>query len=203
MTDLDQNTEQLIFRAARKVFTLKGYNGARMQEIADEAGINKALLHYYFRNKDKLFEGVFGDVLKTLFPGLTNILTADLPLFEKIPLFVCQYIDILTNNPEIAGFVLYELRLNPQRLVGNMRDIGIDMNLIRSQIESEVAAGIIRPVKPEHLIANLISMTIFPFIARPVLMSVAGMDEVHYTKFIEERKRIVPETIIQSLKPIQ
>ena len=87
MSEKDSNTEQIILKAARKVFTHKGFDGARMQEIADEAGINKALLHYYFRSKDKLFEAIFKEVITTFFPRIISVLTSDLSLFEKITLF--------------------------------------------------------------------------------------------------------------------
>lgn len=201
MTELDSNTEKLIFRAARKIFTMKGYDGARMQEIANEAGINKALLHYYFRSKDKLFEGVFRDVFRTFFPGIKSILVTDRPIDEKIKLLVNQYLDILSGNPDVAGFIFHELRMNPQRLAGNIRDIVIDAREIRQMIQTEVEKGAIRPVRMEHLIANLISMTVFPFISKPVLMSLTGMDEPQFAQFIEERRKIIPEIIIQSIKP--
>lgn len=201
MSDIDNNTRQLIFGAARKIFTRKGFGGARMQEIADEAGINKALLHYYFRNKDLLFESIFRDAIKSFIPGIMQTMKADLPFFEKIRLFVVQYIDNLSENPDLAGFILHELRANPQHLAENLIDFGIDIAFFGKQIEAEVAAGRIRPVKPEHLLVNIVSLTIFPFIARPVLMGINRMDDEHFRQFIEERKALVPGIIIQSLKP--
>jgi hypothetical protein len=91
--------------------------------------------------------------------------------------------------------------MNPQRLAGNIRDIVIDAREIRQMIQTEVEKGAIRPVRMEHLIANLISMTVFPFISKPVLMSLTGMDEPQFAQFIEERRKIIPEIIIQSIKP--
>jgi TetR/AcrR family transcriptional regulator len=200
MTGLDTNTEQAILKAARKVFTHKGFDGARMQEIADEAGINKALLHYYFRSKDKLFEAIFKEVLNTVFPKIIAVLMSPVPLFEKIEKVSFNYIEMLKKNPDLAIFVFHEISRNPLRLVGNFKNAGADFNIIKIQIDEEVKAGIIYPIKAEHLIANLISMCVFPFIARPVFMGMAGMDNDAYDQFIEERKQIIPQTIITAIK---
>jgi TetR/AcrR family transcriptional regulator len=200
MTEIDLTTEQSILKAARKVFTHKGFDGARMQEIADEAGINKALLHYYFRSKDKLFESIFKDVLNNVFPKIISVLMSPIPLFEKIEKVSFNYIEMLKQNPDLAIFVFHEISRNPLRLVGNFKSAGADFNIVRIQIEEEVEAGNIYPVKAEHLIANLISMCVFPFIARPVFMGLTGMDQIAWLQFLEERKQIIPQTIITAIK---
>ncbi len=199
MTGLDLNTEQSILEAARKVFTHKGFDGARMQEIADEAGINKALLHYYFRSKDKLFEAIFKDVLNTVFTKIISLLMSPVPLFEKIEKVSFNYIEMLKQNPDIAIFVFHEISRNPQRLVGNFKNVGADFEIISKQIAEEVAAGNIISIKAEQLIANLISMCVFPFMAKPVLMGMTGMDKDAWLRFLEERKQIIPQTIITAL----
>jgi hypothetical protein len=107
---------------------------------------------------------------------------------------------MLKQNPDLAIFVLHEISRNPLRLVGNFKSAGADFNIIRIQIEEEVEAGKIYPIKAEHLIANLISMCVFPFIAKPVFIGMAGMDEGAYDQFIEERKQLIPHTIITSIK---
>ncbi|MFH1120870.1 MAG: TetR/AcrR family transcriptional regulator [Bacteroidota bacterium] len=200
MTGLDTNTEQLILKAARKIFTNKGFDGARMQEIANEAGINKALLHYYFRSKDKLFEAIFKDVLNTVFPKIIAVLMSQLSLFEKIEKVSFNYIEMLKQNPDLAIFVFHEISRNPERLVGNFKNVGADFEIIKAQIIKEADAGIIIPVKAEHLIANLISLCVFPFIARPVFMGMAGMNQEEFDRFLEERKQVIPQTIIAALK---
>ena len=199
MTGLDINTEQSILKAARKIFTHKGFDGARMQEIANEAGINKALLHYYFRSKDKLFEAIFKDVLNTVFPKIISVLMSPVPLFEKIEKVSFNYIEMLKRNPDIAIFVFHEISRNPQRLVGNFKNVGADFEIISMQIAEEVTAGNIIPIKAEHLIANLISLCVFPFIAKPVLMGMTGMDQDAWFRFLEERKQIIPQSIITAL----
>ena len=203
MSDTDTTTEEAILKAARTIFTRKGFDGARMQEIADEAGINKALLHYYFRSKDKLFEAIFREVLNTMFPRIISILTSPLPLFDKIEKISAAYIDILIHHPDIAGFVFHEISRNPARMVGNIKNVGADFEIIRKQVNEEIAAGNIIPVRAEHLVANMISMCVFPFIAKPVFMGMTGMDPDSYLQFLEERKRIIPQTIIKAIKTNQ
>ena len=94
-----ENTENQILKAAREVFIAKGYEGARMQEIADRAGINKALLHYYFRSKEKLFEAVFSEIAMNLFPAMKQLLEAEIGIKEKVTFFIKIYLKTLLENP--------------------------------------------------------------------------------------------------------
>ena len=109
----DKSTEERILEAAKKVFVQKGMAGARMQDIADEAGINKALLHYYFSNKEKLFEMIFLEAASKLFPRINAIFSSDQPLFEKIESFCEEYIAVVMENPYLPLFVLYEINQDP------------------------------------------------------------------------------------------
>lgn len=201
MNDKDLNTEQKILLAAKKVFVEKGLEGARMQEIADEAGINKALLHYYFRSKDKLFEGVFRDAFFRLLPTVLSVLKEEIPLFDKIRLFTEQYIDIFNENRYIPGFVLHELSRNPQRIVTLITSTGIQPEFFMEQVHEEVERGTIRPIDPRELVVNMLAMCIFPFVAAPILQNIIFLkDRGAFDAFIEERKRTVPEFIINSIK---
>jgi AcrR family transcriptional regulator len=201
MGEVEVNTEQKILKAAKKVFTLKGKGGARMQEIADEAGINKALLHYYYRSKDKLFEAIFIDAFFTMIPDVLDLLKADIPLFDKIEQFAEKYIDIFLENPFIPGFVMSELSQNPQRIVDLISNSGINPQFFIDQVLEEIQKGNIKPIKPQHLIVNLLSMCIFPFIATPILKNILfNQDSEKFTEFIEQRKKEVPEFIINSIK---
>lgn len=201
MSEVAANTELKILEAAKKVFTLKGMGGARMQEIADEAGINKALLHYYYRSKDKLFEAVFMDAFFTMVPDVMDLLKTDISLFEKIELFAEKYIDIFLENPFIPGFVLNELSQNPQRIVDLISKTGIQLQFFVDQINDEIANGTIKPIQPQHLIVNLLSMCIFPFIATPILKTIIfEQNDQKFIDFIEQRKKEVPEFIINSIK---
>jgi AcrR family transcriptional regulator len=201
MPEVDLNTEQKILHAAKAVFIRKGLEGARMQEIADEAGINKALLHYYFRSKDKLFEGVFKEAFFQLVPDIMSLLKTEIPLFEKIRVFTERYIDAFIENPFIPGFVLHELQRNPDRIVGLIENMGIQPEFFVLQIQSEVEKEVIHPVDPRDLIVNMLALCIFPFVASPILKTVIFRKESKaFQEFIKERKKTVPEFIIQSIK---
>ena len=197
----DTNTEQLILEAAKVVFIKKGMEGARMQEIADEAGINKALLHYYFRSKDRLFTAVFKEAFSKLFPNLVDLLKSDITLFDKIKLFVENYIDIINANPLLPSFVIHELNRNPETVVEMIKSSGVNPINFMNQVQEEVDKGTIEPVQPLHLIVNMLAMCIFPFVAKPILKEVIlNQDQQKFDIFIQERKKEVSDFIINSIK---
>jgi AcrR family transcriptional regulator len=201
MSSEDKNTEQKILAAAKNVFVRKGLEGARMQEIADEAGINKALLHYYFRTKEKMFEAVFMDAFFKLVPNIISLLKSEIPLFDKIELFTRNYIDLFTENPFIPGFVMHELSRNPRRIVNLISNIGIEPKIFIDQIAEEIQNGNIEPVNPQHLIVNMLSMCIFPFAASPIIKTIIfDNNDEKFRAFIAERKVAVPAFIIQSIR---
>ena len=111
------STEQKIFDAAHEIFVQKGMDGAKMQEIADRAGINKALLHYYFRSKEKLFEMIFTSAAQKLFPKINFIFESDLPLFQKIEQFCHEYLEVMIENPYLPAFLINEINQDPERFI--------------------------------------------------------------------------------------
>ena len=206
MTEKDQSTEEIIFDAAQKIFVQKGFDGARMEEIAKEARINKSLLHYYYRTKEKLFGAIFSKVAKLFIPRIVSFIESDAPLFEKIEFFVDTYIDLIMKNPYIPNFIIGELNRNPDH-VGNMlaEATGIIENQAFSKfskvIEAEIKAGNIKPIQPEQLIVNIIALCIFPFVARPILQTVIFKnDKELYKEFIKSRKKEVAIFVINSIK---
>lgn len=201
MNGKDLNTEQRILEAAKDVFVRKGLEGARMQEIADEARINKALLHYYFRSKDKLFEAVFKETFFKLLPNVIDLMQSDISLFEKIRLFVENYIDVITENPLLPSFVMHELSRNPDRVVDMMKSSGINPLVFVAQIQTEIEKGTIIPIHPLHLIVNMLAMCVFPFMAKPILAEVIFSGESQeFEYFIKERKTEVSDFIINSIQ---
>ena len=118
----DENTESQILNAAKNVFQRKGMDGSRMQEIADEAGINKAMLHYYYRSKQMLFEAVFKGAFSLLAPQLNKILNDDNSLEEKIKNFTSSYISFIVKHPYVPNFVIQELNRNPDFILKMQRN---------------------------------------------------------------------------------
>ena len=198
----DLNAEERIMAAARKVFTSKGMAGARMQDIADEAGINKAMLHYYFRDKDKLFEVVFLDEAQRFFPKINAIFNSEEPLFEKIQNFVNEYIDEMQENPYLPWFVMNELHRDADQF---MYKIWGKENLPKpgkflEQIENEIKAGRIKRISPVHLLMNMISMTIFPFVGRPMFIRNLRLSDKQFSEIMEQRKKEIPKFIIEAIR---
>lgn len=198
----DEAASEKILEAARKVFLTKGLDGARMQDIADEAGMNKALLHYYYSNKEKLFEMIFMEEAKKFFPKINMIFESSLPLFEKIEKFAGEYIDEIIENPYLPVFVITEINKAPDKFLAK---IWGKNNLPRpqkflEQIEKEVKKGNIKPISPLHLLLNILSMCVFPFMAKPMLMRNIGLDELQFRLLMEQRKQEIPKFIISSIK---
>ena len=201
MIEQDKTTEKKILDAAKIVFLEKGFDGARMQEIADEAKINKALLHYYFRSKDKLFDAIFREAFQQFLPKIAEIMMTQQPLFEKLEIFVDSYITMLSNNPHLPSFVMHEINRNPERIVNIIKGSGIKPEYLEMAIQKDVKAGIIMPVKPIHLIVNIIAMCLFPFMARPIIQGfIFDNSPEAYRKFLDERKKEVTSFIINSIR---
>jgi AcrR family transcriptional regulator len=198
----EKSTEEKILAAAKKVFVSNGMAGARMQDIADEAGINKALLHYYFRNKEKLFEVVFMEAAQKLFPKINSIFESDASLFDKIENFSEEYITIMSENPYLPLFVLNEISKDPENFLQKFFDEKSfpKPQKFLEQIEKEVKKGTIKKISPLHLLINLISMSIFPFVGKPMIQFTMGLDEMQFRNVMNQRKKEIPKFIIDSIK---
>ena len=201
MKEKEPGTEEKILNSAKKIFQQKGMDGARMQEIADEAGINKSLLHYYYRSKQLLFEAVFYRAFSLLVPQLTKVLNDDTELEEKIRNFTASHIGFILKHPYLPNFIFQELNRNPRFLekMRNKRDLP-DISRFKSQVESEVEKGNIRPISAEELFMNILSLNVFPFIGKPLLQTFVDADEEAYNQIMEERKNKVADFIWQSIK---
>jgi len=202
MKNIDsEKTEIEILNAAKEVFQQKGMAGARMQEIADRAHINKALLHYYFRSKQLLFEAVFKSAFKLLAPQLNKVLNDDSDLFEKIRSFTESYVSFVIKHPYLPNFVIQELSKNPdfvQKLRAEKNFPTIDK--FKIQVNDAINQGIIKPIEAEQLFINIISLNVFPFIGEPLLMALANIDKESYDKILKKRKTEVAAFIINSIK---
>ena len=194
------STEDKILEAAKNVFVTKGMEGARMQEIADAAGINKALLHYYFRSKERLFEAIFSEIIKFAFPKITRIAQSDEPFVTKLEQVVDAYIDLLIKHPFIPGFVMKELNRDPSGLFKMIVKFGLNPQFFFDQIQLAMDRGEIIQMPPRHLAANIISMCIFPFAARPLVSFVLFKDDqVALEAFYAERAEVIKKFVIDAI----
>lgn len=197
----EKDTESKILQAAKKVFILKGLDGARMQEIADEAGINKALLHYYFRSKDQLFMMIFKKEISNFFPRIMPFIKSKELDFEgKIRVFVENYIDIFIANPFLPVFVIREVNRNPMVVKDFFTEMDFDIRQVRSTMLEFASQLGYTPREATQLIVSIISMCVFPFAARPIIEHVlfdGNANELDI--FLQERKRYATEFIISSI----
>ena len=195
------NTEEKIFNAARTVFQKKGFAGARMQEIADEAGINKAMLHYCFKNKQLLFEAVFMNAFSQLAPQINAIFNSNESVFEKITKFTHNYISFVIDNPYLPPFVIQEMNNNPEFVMKFLNhESRPNPSVLIAQIEKEIEAGIIKPLKPKQLLMDIFSLTVFPFAAQMLIKGLVQISESEFNEMMEERKTSIATQIINSIK---
>ena len=197
MIEQEQTTEEKILETASEVFTEKGFAGTRTRDIAEKAGINLALLNYYFRSKQKLFEQVMKIKVVLLFGKIFPILSNEkTSLEEKIDLASEKYFKILSKNPNLPLFVISEI----QKKNSNITKI-IPVNKI---FENSVIIKQIKEKRPEinplHYLVNFLAMTIFPFVAKPVFNAFELTNEDEYHQFISERRKLVPIWMKQLLE---
>jgi AcrR family transcriptional regulator len=205
----DGDTEQRILDAARRVFIRRGTVGARMQEIAAEAGVNQALLHYYFRSKERLAAVVFEETAARLLPAIAGLLGSDVSIEEKVEGFVHLYIDGVRRSPFIPGYLVSELHQQPERLTALIGAAGPAAKMaadavrqrLGAQLAEEAAAGTIRPMTAEQLFVNMVALCVMPFLARPLLDALLGMDAASFDRFLDERRAELPGFIIRGLRP--
>ncbi|WP_372757168.1 TetR/AcrR family transcriptional regulator [Mariniflexile sp.] len=194
-------TESSILNAAKEIFERKGMAAARMQEIADEAGINKAMLHYYYRSKQLLFEAVFKSAFSMLAPQLNEIINADTSIFEKIRNFSTNYVAFVLKHPYLPNFIIQELNRNPdfvKKLIAEKKFPNISK--FKQQVNEKVEEGVIIPIKAEQLFINIISLNIFPFIGAPLLKGFVNVSDDTYKQLMEDRKTEIADFIINSIK---
>lgn len=197
----DENTEEQILNAAKNVFQSKGMDGARMQEIADKAGINKAMLHYYYRSKQLLFEAVFKNAFSLLAPQLNAVLNDNSSIEEKIKNFTSNYISFIVKHPYLPNFIIQELNRN-QDFILKLKDNKSFPNIekFKKQVDEEIEKGLIKPISAEQLFINIMALNIFPFVAKPLIMAFTNTDDKKFKHLMEDRKTEVANFIINSIK---
>lgn len=196
-----QDTEQVILDAARKVFVELGPVNARMQDVADEADITPSLLNYYFRTRKQLYRAVFEEELRRFVPPQIDELASERPLEEKLRDFSRQVIDFHADNPHLAAFVAFETHYNDdhrERL--DTVFSGMDLTVLQQQLDARAEAKNEPAVDARHLLADILSLCLLPFVAMPIFKSMLSIEDEQYTAFLEERKTKVPELVSRALR---
>jgi TetR/AcrR family transcriptional regulator len=194
------STEEKILEAAKKVFHQKGFEGTRMQEIADKAGINKALLHYYFRTKENLFDAVFQSAFLDIFSKLFSGVDSDVPLEEKITSLIRDYIGFLQKNSHIPGFVLNELSHNPEKITEILKSAPVPSAVLLKRMRKSVNDEKLKKTGFRDLFINIVALCIFPVVARPMIQPIFEFTDKEYDQFIEDRKKELPVFILNAIR---
>jgi len=195
-----QETEELIFEAARRVFQRDGYYGARMQDIADEADINKSMLHYYFRSKDQLFQNVYQKEMGKFLPVIMELLNSEQPLDQKVENIIDAYYGHWNSNPKLIPFIIVEMNLNPERFRDFIKGKKPDFpTRFDEQVKEAVKKGEIMPIEPEQLLVSIVGSTIFPFIGKTMVSTLFDFDEDSYQQFMADRKEQLPTFILNAI----
>ena len=200
-----QSTETRILQAAEKEFFEKGYAGARTASIAEAAGVTHAMLHYYFRTKDKLFEQIvagkinmLGDII------LSAIGDGNLPLEERIRQGVERHFDFIAANRDLPRFIVNEVLSRPNHIEIMKRNALHVVNNLLSSLQGEIdeytARGLCRKVDARMLLIDIVSLNVFPFMAAPIVYSAIGDSYNNYDEFLAMRKKENVETILNKLK---
>jgi len=189
----DVSTEEKIKNAARKLFTEKGFAAVKTRDIAEEAGINLALLNYYFRSKQKLFDLVmienFHKFIEQMIPLMSN---EELPLDEILVQVTGSYIDMLKSNPDLPFFIMNEMRNDSSQLHGIREKMMHVRSAFLKRIEDKILKKKLSRATNGHMMMNFMGLIIFPFVAQPLLMKVNGFSRKEFDVLMDERKKLIP-----------
>jgi AcrR family transcriptional regulator len=199
------NTEQRILSSAEEVFLEKGFSAAKTTEIARRAEVNHALVHYYFRSKENLFETVFISKYKQLVIIFTEAVDGDKPYLERLQQMISAQFGLFINSPKMPLFIVNEFLNNPQRLNFLKRRISLfpqEINLrFDKQTKEAIAAGIIRPIETKELLFNTFSLLFSVFINRSFSQYIFNWDGLDYPEFAKKREKEITDFILKSLRP--
>jgi TetR/AcrR family transcriptional regulator len=188
------STEEQILEEARKIFYKKGLAGARMQEIADNAGINKAMLHYYFKTKDQLFNKVFSQAFEAFAGKIAEVLNSDEKLDRKIIDYVNHTVDALMQNPGLPVFVLNELTFNPERLTELFAGKDkVELTKFRQQVEKQTQGA----TDADALFIDMVALCVYPFVVAPVFKRMLQKTDDQYKAMLLKRKRQIINELLK------
>ncbi len=206
----ERDTEERILDAASAVFQRKGTAGARVQEIADEARVNKALVHYYFRSKEKLAQAVFRHSVRQIVPGLLELLESEAPVEEKVRRLVTTLIGTLNANPLLMSYVVGELGQGPGRVKDFVEGVygrpieGLaagPVTRLQEQIDAGVREGTMRATSAQSFLMSVMALCAYPFVTRLALMQALDLDERGFAELMERRVDEVTDFLLAGLRP--
>jgi AcrR family transcriptional regulator len=202
MTDNYTDAQRRIIEVARELFVKKGIKETSVREIAKAADVNVAMINYYFRSKENLFATIFEEAFAVLFDRIFYLMDSDLPFFDLIRKWIYSYYDMLFEYPDLPIFVLNELAKKSYILNEKfkLRDPNQLYVKLASRIHEEEKKGTIEPVPVSDFLLNIISLSIFPFAAKPVITQFLNLSDTQYIDLIGKHKEYVADFVIRSIK---
>lgn len=198
----DTGIEEQILAAAHQVFLEKGLETSRMQDIVERAGISRTVLNYYFRTKDKLYHKVAASILQQAIPNVLKILNSDLPFEDKIRRFVEFYIPLIMRNPFVPLFVINEVhRLGPEFMQTFIEGHKCELQRFLQHVQEEMNAGRIAKAQPLQIYINLMSLCVFPVLAKPMIMIMSGSTKEEIDAIMQERITYVADFALKGMRP--
>jgi AcrR family transcriptional regulator len=194
--------QQRIVESARELFVKRGLKRTTVRDIASAAGTNVAMVNYYFRSKDNLFETIFEEAFSLLTKRIFSIMNSDLPFFEMIREWVYSYYDTLMEYPNMPIFVLTELAQNPDKLKEKFNPLytGQLYEKVARRIREEVEKGVIRELSAPDFFLNIISLSIFPFVGMPIAIQLLHLSEEQYVAQLDRHREYIVDFIIQAIR---
>lgn len=201
MTENDKLTEEKIFESATEVFIKKGMDGARMQDIATHAGINKSLLHYYYRTKDHLFNAVFEKIAGQMFARFAPIFDENLSLEDKIRFFFREHIAFLQRNPRLPAFFMNEINRNPERIKKLIQSLDVKKlwSTLEKQHHEELLKYNITEENIPQLMSSIAAMSVFPFVGKTIISGLMEKMGYNFDDYIEKRKEYAADFVIKAI----
>jgi TetR/AcrR family transcriptional regulator len=198
----EQQTESLIKETAKRIFFQKGMIKATTQQIADEAGVNRALIHYYFRSRDLLFKTVLEEAISETRDKVDSVFNSNEPFKTKISKYLDVFIDRNAEFPYIQNFIVTEIMRDANKMKEySSRKKSHMMKHIVPLLNAEIKSGGMKPIDPEHFIVNMMSMCSYPLVAKPMIQSMFSYDDKTYRKFLKERKQVIYKVLFNEELP--
>ncbi len=189
-----------ILQIALQEFTREGYSGARLQSIADQTGVTKAMIHYYFKTKENLFRETYGAVCNELMNNLFSPLEKKYSLYSKIEDFTDKVTARFERNPKKAQFLISELNRHPKVTLPVLKEsYKCDLNILNKQLKEAAANYEIAPISSDQLIGNILSLCIFSYTGQTFLQEMLDKNDENFQTFLEQHNEVVKDTIMNWL----
>lgn len=196
------STEEKIIAAAKQVFISKGFSGCTSRELAKASGMNVALVNYYFRSKNKLFQLIFQTVMDEFFESMVSVFSSDRPLKEKLKLLIELEYEFLTKHPDIPRFIINELSRKDSDLIEvthilpKIYNTGVIEQALTAQKNGEM-----RQVDLVGITMLIIANCHHPFMAKPLIIDLHNLTDAQYKEHLNAHQHMVTEMIINYLFP--